>query len=627
MENRPDPNKILAEHFPKRRDDGRGRLKIFFGYAAGVGKTYAMLEAARDDLEAGIDVAAGYIEPHERPETLALMDGMELLTPRFLEYRGIRLREFDLDAALIRKPEILLVDELAHTNPEGFRHSKRYQDIQELLEAGVNVYTTVNVQHLESLHDIVASITHIRVKERIPDRVFDLADQVELIDIEPEELMKRLEAGKIYRKAQAGRAMENFFTLEKLTALREIALRRTADRVNRAVSKERGTGGKEYYTAEHILVCVSSAPSNEKVIRTAARMADAFHGDLTAIVVKTEGMEEMSGRLKNVLENNIALAKQFGANAITVYGDDIAQQIAGYARRSGVSKIVIGRTVRKRRMFYLKQTLIDRLIKAVPNMDIYVIPDSSAVADDRKKPVVPPLTGGRRKRAQRWLQAAGILAGAAAFLVLLYNFFFVEPRYSFYSYAAVYPFTFAIMAVCAVITGSMAARLKKQAEISEEESGQMQALMNISHRLKQAGNDAEKLEILGIQASELLRCPVIIYQAVSGGGGLKKIGIYPPDRDQLCRGKLCGNEGDSAEMFEKSDETAVAEWVCKNKHKAGKTTDTLPGAQARYMPVAGTGKVYGVVGIDLRNKGSIEPNDKNILNIMISETVSALKTD
>ena len=615
MEDRPDPNRILAEHFPKRQDDGKGRLKIFFGYAAGVGKTYAMLEAARDDLEAGIDVAAGYIEPHERPETLAFMDGIELLTPRYLEYRGIRLREFDLDAALIRKPEILLVDELAHTNPEGFRHSKRYQDIQELLDAGINVYTTVNVQHLESLHDIVASITHVRVKERIPDRVFDQADQVELIDIEPEELMKRLAAGKVYQKDQAGRAMGNFFTLEKLTALREIALRRTADHVNRTVNRKREAAGKDYFTAEHILVCVSSAPSNEKVIRTAARMSDAFHGDLTAIVVKTESMEEMSGKLKKALEENIALAKQFGANAITVYGDDIAEQIARYARRSGVSKIVIGRTVRKHRMFCLKQTLIDRLIKAVPNMDIYVIPDSSAVKDERKK---RPgfLMAGRQKNAQKWLRTAGILAGAAAFLVLIYNFFFVEPRYSFFSYAAVYPFTFAVMTACAVITSSMAARLKKQAKISEEESGQMQALMNISHRLKQAENDADKFEILGIQASELLRCHVVIYRALPDRNGLEKAGVYPS-----------GDRADSEELFDKSDEKAVAEWVCKNKHKAGRTTDTLPGAQARYMPVAGTGKVYGVIGIDLRKKGSIEPNDKNILNIMISETVSALKTD
>lgn len=615
MEERPDPNKILAEHFPGRPPDGKGKLKIFFGYAAGVGKTYAMLEAARGDLAAGMDVAAGYIEPHDRPETLALMDGIELLTPRYMEYRGVRLKEFDLDAGLIRKPRILLVDELAHTNPEGFRHSKRYQDIQELLDAGIHVYTTVNVQHLESLHDIVASITYVRVKERVPDRVFDQADQVELIDIEPEELMKRLQAGKIYRKDQAGRAMENFFTLEKLTALREIALRRTADRVNRAVSREREAAGKDYFTAEHILVCVSSAPSNEKVIRTAARMAGAFHGDLTAIVVKTDGMEEMGSKLQKVLEDNIALAKQFGANAITVYGDDIAEQIARYARRNGVSKIVIGRTVRKRRLFYLKQTLIDRLIKAVPNMDIYVIPDSNAVMDNRKKiPVF--LKESRREKTQKRLRTAGILAGAAALMVLVYNFFFVEPRYSFMSYAAVYPFTIAAMTVCAVITSSMASRLKKQVMISEEESGQMQALMNISHRLKQTDNDKDKLEILGIQASELLGCHVVVYSAVVSRSQLEKVGVYPiPDK------------ADSEAMFEQKDEKAVAEWVCKNKHKAGRTTDTLPGARARYMPVAGSGRVYAVIGIDLREKGHIEPNDKNILNIMISETVSALKTD
>lgn len=270
---RPDPELLLKQNFPRESDKARGRLKIFFGYVAGVGKTYAMLEAARQEKAAGRDVVAGYIEPHDRPDTMELLAGMELLTPMAVTYKGIILKEFDLDAALMRKPDLILVDELAHTNAQGCRHKKRYQDVIELLDAGINVYTTVNVQHLESLHDIVASITHVRVYERIPDDIFDDAGQVELVDIAPEELRQRLEDGKIYHKDQADKASVRFFTVENLSALREIALRRTADRVNREVVRERDAAGKDYYTGEHVLVCLSPSPTNARVIRTAARMA------------------------------------------------------------------------------------------------------------------------------------------------------------------------------------------------------------------------------------------------------------------------------------------------------------------------------------------------------------------
>ena len=248
-----------------------GKLKIFFGYAAGVGKTYAMLEAAHQAKQEGIDVVVGYVEPHARPDTLALLNGLEAIPCREINYRGIRLKEFDLDAALRRKPQLILVDELAHSNAQGSRHTKRYQDVEELLKAGINVYTTVNVQHLESLNNLVSSITGIAVNERIPDHVFDRANQVELVDIEPDELVKRLQTGKVYRERQAKRALENFFTQENLAALREIAMRRTADQLNRAAVQE----GKEKSAraGEHVLVCLSSSPSNAKVIRAAARMA------------------------------------------------------------------------------------------------------------------------------------------------------------------------------------------------------------------------------------------------------------------------------------------------------------------------------------------------------------------
>ena len=268
----------------EKEQSGKGRLKIFFGYAAGIGKTYAMLSSAHKAKDAGIDVVAGYIEPHTRPETMALTQGLEMLSVKEVEYHGIRLHEFDLEAALLRKPELILVDELAHTNAQGSIHAKRYQDIKELLKAGINVYTTVNVQHLESLNDTIAGITGVLVRERIPDSVFDEADQVEMVDIEPEELLERLKAGKIYKEKQADRALSNFFTKDNLISLREIALRRMADRVNLAQDSMIHASNE---TAEHLMVCLSPSPSNGKVIRQAARMANAFHGKLTALYVET----------------------------------------------------------------------------------------------------------------------------------------------------------------------------------------------------------------------------------------------------------------------------------------------------------------------------------------------------
>ena len=284
---RKSPDEILKQIKTKEHQEKQGKLKIFFGYAAGVGKTFAMLEAAHQAKKQGIDVVAGYIEPHARPETLALIDGLEEINPLIIQHKDINLREFDLDAAIARHPQLILVDELAHTNAQGCRHLKRYQDIQELLKAGIDVYTTVNVQHIESLNDIVASITRVIVRERIPDKIFDEADQVELVDIEPIDLVKRLSQGKIYKKDQANRALSNFFTEENLTALREIALRRTADRVNKISQKAKNDANNDYYTNEHILVCLSSSPSNPKIIRTAARMADAFKARFTALFVQT----------------------------------------------------------------------------------------------------------------------------------------------------------------------------------------------------------------------------------------------------------------------------------------------------------------------------------------------------
>lgn len=650
MDGRPDPEQILKKNFPKGSESGHGRLKIFFGYAAGVGKTYAMLEAARDEAAAGRDVLAGYIEPHDRPETMALLSGLEVLPPRWIKYKGIELREFDLDGVLMRRPGLVLVDELAHTNVDGCRHRKRWQDVIELLEAGIDVFTTVNVQHLESLHDIVASITHVRVSERIPDRVFDQADQVELVDISPEELQKRLEEGKIYRKEQAGRAAANFFTVENLSALREIALRRTADRVNREVVREREAAGKDYYTGEHVLVCLSPSPTNARVIRTAARMAGAFRGDFTAILVETSQIKQENAKISKKMEANIALAKQFGANVITLYGEDIVEQIAGYARRNGISKIVIGRTVQKPHLFYVKPTLIDRLIKRLPNMDIYVIPDSNAGPQSRKREILELF---RVKSKSDFLKTALIL-GAATLLsallyrlqageinvvmvyimgvvwvayatggrrwgvtaslasVVLFNFFFTEPRFTFQADAASYPFTFGAMLFCALVTSTLAGRLKQQAGIAERDSRYMQVLLNVSRSLRKGRSAEEVLEICGKQVKSLLGRNIVVYDTADGKLSGRRIFA------------LEGQEESAAQTFSGNDEEAVAVWAFKNRHKAGRTTDTLPGAKARYTPVYRGKSTYAVIGVELKGDDTIPPNDKNVLNTIAAEAAARL---
>ena len=350
-----------------------GKLKIFFGYAAGVGKTFAMLSAAHRMQKAQHDVVVGYIERHTRPDTLALIEGLEQIPVRKTAYQGITLSEFDLDAALKRKPEIILVDELAHSNAPTSRHKKRYQDIEELLQAGIDVYTTVNVQHLESLNDLVASITHISVSERVPDYIFDSADAVELVDIEPCDLITRLQAGKVYQKRQATRALGNFFTQDNLEALREIALRRTADRLSRkaALSGNATTSKAE----EHILICLSESPSNAKAIRTAARMAEAFHSGLTALFVESSAVKDFKDYQLKQLRNNLTLAEQLGAQITTLYGEDPAVQIAEYAKISGITKIVMGRTNYPEHIHFYRRNLADKLTKLAGDIDIYVIPD------------------------------------------------------------------------------------------------------------------------------------------------------------------------------------------------------------------------------------------------------------
>lgn len=618
---------------------GTGRLKIFFGYAAGVGKTYAMLEAAHQAQKEGVDVVVGYVEPHARPDTLALLEGLEVLSCREVDYRGIRLREFDLDGALARRPQLILVDELAHSNAPGCRHTKRYQDVEELLQAGINVYTTVNVQHLESLNDLVTSITGIVVNERIPDHVFDRANQVELVDIAPADLEKRLEEGKIYRQRQAKQALENFFTAENLTALREIAMRRTADQLNRTAVQEKK--GKAARAGDHILICLSSAPSNAKVIRTAARMAEAFHSGFTALFVQTPETKELSGENIKRLRSNLRLAEQLGAQIATVYGADPAEQIAEYARVSGITKIVMGRVNHRQHPWIGQKSLADRLIERT-DLDVYIIPDRQPLY---KKPL-----GKLRKSRVRfsWRDAvvtllclaistavgfafdwagfsesniitiyilgvlvtavstSGHLYGAANSLlsVLAFNFFFTEPRFTLQADGPSYPVTFLIMLSSSIIASSLASRVKEQARMAAEKSYYTELLLGSSQKLQTIRTEWDCLRLTAEQLSRMFDRPVIY--ALNDADKELDFRIEPADEHTLLE-KLS------------TEEIGVAKWVQKNNKHAGATTNTLPDSKWLFLSVRGTRGVMGIVGVPIAGYVVPDTFEKNLMVALLGE--------
>ena len=617
-ETRQNPAERPREINREGKNAGRGRLKIFFGYGAGVGKTYAMLKAAHAAKRRGIDVAAGYIEVNGWPQTAALLNGLEQLPARTVEHDAGRRQEFDIDAALSRRPRLILVDELAHVNAPGCRHAKRYQDVEELLKESIDVYTTVNVQDIESLNDLVTSITGVTVLERIPDSVFDQADQVEMVDIEPRDLMERLQTDGVYQQGWA-----DFFTAENLTALRELALRRFADRVNLLAENDRLKNNGNYHTDEHILVCLSSAPSNEKIIRTAARMASAFRGAFTALFVETPDFSSMTKEDKKRLRANTRLAQQLGANIETVYGDDVPYQIAEFARLSGVSKIVIGRSAAAKKHFFGKPALTEKLIAAAPNLDIYVIPDASASFSQYHE-VRARRKGGRAFSAADIFKSIGILLAASAIgaifdklglgeiniitiyilgvlitsvvtrntvysllaslvSVFLFNFLFTEPRYTFMAYDSSYPVTFLVMFVAALITGSLAARLKSHAKQSAQAAFRTKVLFETNQLLQRAQNRDEIINVTASQLMKLLNRNII---------------VYPAEKGSLEEPRIFSASGEAPEADWTSEaERAVAGWVLKNNKHAGATTDTLSDAKCLYLSIRVNQNIYGVAGI------------------------------
>lgn len=653
-ENRPDPGLLLKKlqyEEKEKEKQTKGKLKIFLGYAAGSGKTYAMLEAAHEAKKHQVDVVAGYIEPHARPDTQAMAEGLEEIPPLMVDYKGIQLREFNLDAALERKPKLILVDELAHTNVRGSRNEKRYQDVRELLRAGINVYTTMNIQHLESLNDLVGNITNIEVKERVPDSVFDQADQVEVIDIEPEDLIERMKEGKIYGPVQAERALENFFRREKLVALREIALRRSADRVNRIAEEERNIlGNTGYHTGEHILACISAAPSSAKVIRTAARLSYAFHAQFTALYVETPAMQEAGEKTKQTLKSHLELAKALGAKIVTVYGEDAAYQIAEYAIVSNVSKVVMGRTNHRGIWRRPRIEVMEKLTHMVPNIDVYIIPDIRKATHKREVQI-------QRRRKTSWknvfldlAEITGVMAVAtlAAYVLWLFrlpesniimiyilgillssyiankkiyalysslisvfafNFFFTEPYFSLKAYDKGYPTTFVMLFLVGLFTATLTRRLKQQSRESAKKAYRTEILLENSQKLRRCKSKQEVWTQVAGQAGKLLNLSLIIYP-MEGSQMSDTPLLFPRKGMDMLHLKTCINR----------QELAVAQWVAANHHRAGACTHTLPDAKAMYLPIQDARDVKGVMGIILEERRPIQEFEYGLLIAMLNET-------
>lgn len=647
-DHRPDPDLIL-EKIQSRQEKRQGRLKIFFGYAAGVGKTYAMLDDAQEQYALGIDVLAGYVEPHTRPETMQLLQGLPVLPPKKILYRNIELNEFDLDAALQRRPQLICVDELAHTNAEGVRNKKRYQDIEELLNAGIDVYTTVNVQHLESLNDVVENITKIRVQETVPDYIFDRANKIQLVDIEPDELLRRFTEGKIYAPSRAETAMHNFFTEENLKLLREIILRKAADRISHENQNERGLSEKMANTK--FLVCIGPSPSSARCIRWTARAAEAFHAQWIALYVESIESERLSKEQKASVRANMDLAEKLGAEVVTLTGGDIPVTVAEYAALSGITNVVVGKSRNKKTIkTYFDLAFEDKIISLLPSIEVHIIPDSTTLRSYKK----PRKQVRRQTLRLSWadgaktvgllltatllsllLQRLGIgnqniimvyllsilvisrlteryIYGIAASVisVLTFNFFFTEPLLTFNAIQPDYPLTFVIMLIAALITSTLTVRIKTEARLAARREHRTEMLYEINKKL---------LATRGLDNIVMLVNEYLVN--IFG----RSVVFFTTDPEQGENGAALQAPEDCDEtVLNAPDEKAVAHWVFRNQKHAGAGTDTLTGAKAFYMPVLSQGKVLAVWGISC-DKGKLDHNARQFLGMIASQVAMALK--
>lgn len=642
---RPDPDALLALATREDRMRTRGRLRVFFGAAPGVGKTYAMLTEGFTQQAEGRDVLAGVVETHGRGETEALLAGLEVLPRSSVEYKGHTLSEFDLDGALSRRPALVLVDELAHTNAPGCRHEKRWQDVLELLDHNIDVYTTLNVQHVESISDVVAQITGVAVRETVPDSVLEQADELVLVDLTPDDLLKRLREGKVYFPRQAEAAERNFFRTGNLTALRELALRVVADRVNTEVCVYRQGQAIEviWPTAGRLLVCVGPSPTSARLVRAAKRMAAAQHAQWIAAYVETQQLSATDPRRNQVVQN-LRLAEQLGAEVVTLTGRSIPEEILTLARARNVSAIVIGKPVRPRLLDTLLGSPVDELIRKSGEIDVQVIRGEEGgppgPRPHRAEKPAPDLKGyaqsvlvvalcsavcfamypffelanlimvyllGTMFIASRCGQGPGILSSALG--VLCFDVFFVPPRFSLAVSDTQYLFTFAIMFVVALVISRLTAHIRRQAVTARAREARTQVMLALSRELAGTRGTERLLRIALEHVSELFNC--------------RALAFLPDDE-----GHLREHVGDTEAFRVTHKGESVAQWVFANGQPAGLGTQTLPTSGALYVPFAGLKGTVGVLGLRPETEGALFlPEQTHMIETLARQVALALEVE
>ncbi len=645
---RPDPDQLIEQLKKDGLNRKRGRLKIFFGYASGVGKTYAMLENARRAIQAGDEVVLGYLEPHARPATMKLAEAIEAIEPREIQHRGVLLKEFDVDSALQRRPRILLVDELAHRNVEGSRHQKRWQDIEEILDAGVDVWTTLNVQHIESLNDIVGQITGVVVRETIPDRVFELADEIELVDLPPDELLDRLRNGHVYLPENAQRALASFFKRSNLDALREMSLRQAASRVHSDVEFARSSlaVSKPWATADRLLVCVGPSPSTSRVIRTAKRMASALDAKWIAISVDLPGRTS-DQRAQDQIAKHFRLAEALGAETLTLAGNSVEETILEYARKRNVTKILIGKTSEPSWKRWFARSIVDRLIEVSHGIDVYVIQGEQESSHEVRSTVsirsmdwyghatailvtglsallsyslrFMDLANTEANRVMIFLAGVACVAfrfgvgpsiTACILSVMVFDFFFVPPFGTFAVSDAQYIVTFAVMMAIGLLVSALASRLRWQIDNSRKREQHSNALYELGRELSSLYGEMFLVAAATSTLGELLEGQAAVYLRNAAGE------TYPVQ--------------ETAEaLINHPVSLPTADWVIEHAQMAGLGTDTLPNACALFLPLQGSQRCLGALAF--QPTGDIQhlltPENRRILESGTHQLALALERD
>ncbi len=635
---RPSPEALLET----ATREARARLKVFVGAAPGVGKTYAMLQAARERQREGVDVVVGVVETHGRAETEALLEGLEVIPRRAIDYRGQTLREMDLDAILARRPQLALVDELAHSNAPGSRHPKRYSDVEELLEAGIEVYTTVNIQHVESLNDVVAQITNVRVRETLPDRILERADEVKLIDLSPEELIQRLREGKVYLAPQAERAIQNYFSPGNLTALRELALRHIAERVDdqmRSYMQAHAVAGT-WPVAERIMVCLSPGPLGERLVRAGRRMAARRRAEWLAVFVETQAFARRPEVERERVARTLRLAEQLGAEAVTISGEAIAAELVRYAQQRNVTELVLGKSLRPWWRELWRPSPVVRIIRESGDIEVRVLTgDPQRGASEARAPRIVrpardwgrygvalalPLAAGLAAQVLRLLVGltdpamvfltgvlvAAVLGGlgpsiaASVVSVLIYDFFFVEPRFTFTVTQPQDVISIITFLIVAVLTSQLMARARDQADLAHAREARTMALYTFARQIAGAVGIDDLLPVVVAHLGELFGMPAA---------------VLTPDGEHLTL-----RAQHPVEVTLGDAELAAAAWVWRHDEPAGPGTETLPGGEWLYVPLETARGVIGVLG--LRTVGEGLPLDqRQLLEALARQTAVAIE--